>query len=106
MVSKNSATTCASLLARKQIRFANCRGLFYPPRLDEDGTVRSPAVFQASKFAPTTMSKSLIIAEKPSVANDLARALGGVKKVENHFENENHIISSAVGPLVELGRPL
>ena len=33
------------------------------------------------------MSKSLIIAEKPSVANDLARALGGFKKVEDHFEN-------------------
>ena len=51
------------------------------------------------------MSKSLIIAEKPSVANDLARALGGFKKVEDHFENENHIISSAVGHLVELCLP-
>jgi DNA topoisomerase IA len=56
------------------------------------------------------MSKSLIIAEKPSVANDLARALGGFKKVEDHFENEEYIISSAVGHLVELseqtrGRP-
>jgi DNA topoisomerase-3 len=37
------------------------------------------------------MSKSLIIAEKPSVANDLARALGGFKKVEEHFENENYV---------------
>jgi DNA topoisomerase-3 len=51
------------------------------------------------------MSKSLIIAEKPSVANDLARALGGFKKVEDHFENENHVISSAVGHLVELCLP-
>ena len=51
------------------------------------------------------MSKSLIIAEKPSVANDLARALGGFKKVEDHFENENYIISSAVGHLVELCLP-
>src|SRR6202171_3902595 len=51
------------------------------------------------------MSKSLIIAEKPSVANDLARALGGFKKVDNHFENENYIISSAVGHLVELCLP-
>src|SRR5438477_11859423 len=51
------------------------------------------------------MSKSLIIAEKPSVANDLARALGGFKKVEDHFENENYIISSAVGHLVELALP-
>src|ERR1700676_5658568 len=51
------------------------------------------------------MSKSLIIAEKPSVANDLARALGGFKKVDNHFENENYIISSALGHLVELCLP-
>src|SRR5437773_1099014 len=51
------------------------------------------------------MSKSLIIAEKRSVANDLARALGGFKKVEDHVENENYIISSAVGHLVELCLP-
>src|SRR6476659_871172 len=51
------------------------------------------------------MSKSLIIAEKPSVASDLARALGGFKKVEDHFENENYIISSALGHLVELALP-
>ena len=50
------------------------------------------------------MSKSLIIAEKPSVANDLARALG-VKKHEDHFENEGYIISSALGHLVELCLP-
>src|SRR3984893_5287807 len=51
------------------------------------------------------MSKSLIIAEKPSVANDLARALGGLKKVDDHFENEKYIISSAVGHLVEIVPP-
>src|SRR5712692_8050053 len=51
------------------------------------------------------MSKSLIIAEKPSVASDIARALGGFKKVEDHFENEDYIISSALGHLVELALP-
>ena len=51
------------------------------------------------------MSKSLIIAEKPSVANDLARALGGLKKADEHFENERYIISSALGHLVELALP-
>jgi DNA topoisomerase III len=50
------------------------------------------------------MPKSLIIAEKPSVASDLARALG-VKKHEDHFENDRYIISSAVGHLVELCLP-
>lgn len=51
------------------------------------------------------MSKSLIIAEKPSVANDLARALGGFKKQDDHFENEQYVISSALGHLVELCLP-
>src|SRR5881296_1668594 len=50
------------------------------------------------------MPKSLIIAEKPSVASDLARALG-VKKHEDHFENDRYVISSAVGHLVELCLP-
>jgi DNA topoisomerase III len=51
------------------------------------------------------MSKALIIAEKPSVASDLARALGGFKKVDDYFENDRYVISSAVGHLVELCLP-
>src|SRR5436190_18006398 len=51
------------------------------------------------------MPKSLIIAEKPSVANDLARALGGFKKLGDYFENDNYVISSAVGHLVEIVPP-
>jgi DNA topoisomerase-3 len=55
--------------------------------------------------------KTLIIAEKPSVAADLARVLGrlgGMTKFERQkdsFENETHIISSAIGHLVELSLP-
>ena len=41
--------------------------------------------------------KSLIIAEKPSVAADLARALGHVPKKGDHYENDEYVISSAVG---------
>ena len=48
------------------------------------------------------MSKSLIIAEKPSVATDLARALGGFKKDDDYYENDRYVISSAVGHLVEI----
>src|SRR5256886_2153751 len=50
------------------------------------------------------MSKSLISAEKPSVASDLARALG-VKKEGDHFESARYVISSALGHLVELALP-
>jgi DNA topoisomerase-3 len=55
------------------------------------------------------MSKSLIIAEKPSVAGDIAKALGGFKKVadgnESYYESDKHVLSSAVGHLVELCLP-
>lgn len=49
--------------------------------------------------------KSLIIAEKPSVARDLATALGKVPKKGDYFENDEYVISSAVGHLVELFMP-
>jgi DNA topoisomerase-3 len=55
--------------------------------------------------------KTLIIAEKPSVAADLARVLGrlpGMTKFvreKDHFENDTHVISSAIGHLVELALP-
>jgi DNA topoisomerase-3 len=51
------------------------------------------------------MSKSLVIAEKPSVASDLARALGKFKKERDFFENEQYVISWAVGHVVELQMP-
>ena len=52
-----------------------------------------------------SMSKSLVIAEKPSVAADLARALGKVPKNGDHYENDQYVISSAVGHVAELLMP-
>ena len=49
--------------------------------------------------------KKLVIAEKPSVARDLARVLGKVSKKEDYFENDEWVIDSAVGHLVELYMP-
>jgi len=49
--------------------------------------------------------KSLIIAEKPSVAADLARALGKIPKQGEHYENDELVISFALGHLVELEMP-
>jgi DNA topoisomerase III len=46
--------------------------------------------------------KTLIIAEKPSVANDIARVLGGFTKHAEFFESEQYVLSSAVGHLLEL----
>jgi DNA topoisomerase-3 len=51
------------------------------------------------------MSKSLIITEKPSVASDIAKALGGFKKGKDFYDNEKYVISWAVGHLFELAVP-
>ena len=53
----------------------------------------------------TGMGKALIIAEKPSVAADIARALGGFKKSGEFYESDHYVLSSAVGHLLELAAP-
>ena len=52
-----------------------------------------------------TLAKQLIIAEKPSVAADIARALGGFARHGDYFENGEYVLSSAVGHLLEIGMP-
>ncbi|MFC4932132.1 DNA topoisomerase III [Massilia sp. GCM10023247] len=51
------------------------------------------------------MTKTLIIAEKPSVANDIAKTLGGFTKHDEYFENDEYVLSSAVGHLLEIAVP-
>ncbi|CAN7572817.1 DNA topoisomerase III [Massilia sp. LjRoot122] len=51
------------------------------------------------------MTKSLIIAEKPSVANDIAKTLGGFTKHDEYFESDQYVLSSAVGHLLEIAVP-
>ena len=59
------------------------------------------------------MGKTLIIAEKPSVGRDLARVLPGpfekkktgAEKTERSLEGPDHIITWAVGHLVQLAEP-
>ncbi|MGO4478956.1 DNA topoisomerase III [Massilia sp. 2TAF26] len=51
------------------------------------------------------MTKALIIAEKPSVANDIAKALGGFTKHDEYFESDEYVLSSAVGHLLEIAVP-
>ena len=53
--------------------------------------------------------KTLVIAEKPSVAQDIVRALtpvaGKFEKHDDHFENDQYVVTSAVGHLVEIQAP-
>jgi DNA topoisomerase-3 len=51
------------------------------------------------------MTKTLIIAEKPSVANDIAKSLGGFTKEGDYFESEQYVLTSAVGHLLEIKAP-
>ncbi len=51
------------------------------------------------------MTKTLIIAEKPSVALDISRALGGFTREGDYFENEQYVLSSSVGHLLSLVAP-
>jgi DNA topoisomerase III len=52
------------------------------------------------------MSKTLLVAEKPSVGQDLARVLPGpFKKGEGFLEGPDHVITWAVGHLVQLAEP-
>ena len=51
------------------------------------------------------MTKTLIIAEKPSVANDIAKTLGGFTKHDDYFESDEYVLSSAVGHLLEIAVP-
>jgi DNA topoisomerase III len=57
----------------------------------------------------TNMTKSLIIAEKPSVAQDIVRALtpsaGKFDKHDEYFESEGYLVTSAVGHLLEIKAP-
>ena len=51
------------------------------------------------------MGKALIIAEKPSVASDISKALGKFEKHDDYFENEQYVVTSAVGHLLTIVPP-
>ena len=60
---------------------------------------------QSELFISFYMTKTLIIAEKPSVANDIAKSLGGFTKQGDYFESDQYVLTSAVGHLLEIRAP-
>jgi DNA topoisomerase III len=72
-------------------------------------TKRAAAPKTKARSAPARSSaaagKRLVIAEKPSVANDIAKALGGFTKHDGYFESDDYVVSSAVGHLLEIAAP-
>ena len=70
--------------------------------------IAAPKRVSARKTAVDTVpgpGKKLIIAEKPSVANDIARSLGGFTRQGDFYENSEYVLSSAIGHLLELIAP-
>jgi DNA topoisomerase III len=68
----------------------------------------------AAKKAPAKKSialaadgvfKTLVIAEKPSVMNDIAKALGGCTKYDDYQESDTHVITSAIGHVLTIKAP-
>ncbi len=53
----------------------------------------------------TLMTKTLIIAEKPSVALDISRALGGFTREGDYFESEHFVLAASIGHLLSLIAP-
>src|SRR3954451_12906084 len=52
------------------------------------------------------MAKTLVIAEKPSVGRDLTRVLpGAFAKHDGYLESDEHVVTWAVGHLVQLAEP-
>jgi len=51
------------------------------------------------------VTKTLVIAEKPSVAADIAKVVGAGKKGTHAYEGDSHIVSWAVGHLLEFQKP-
>ena len=49
--------------------------------------------------------KSIVLAEKPSVGRELAQVLGCSKKSKGYAEGDSHIVTWAMGHLVELADP-
>ncbi|MFN4359668.1 MAG: DNA topoisomerase III [Hylemonella sp.] len=74
------------------------------------GLTKSSAPAKSATAAKTAaQGKTLVIAEKPSVAQDIVRALtpvaGKFEKHDEYFENDSYVVSSAVGHLVEIQAP-
>ena len=47
----------------------------------------------------------LVIAEKPSVAQSIARVIGAGEKKDGYMEGSGYIVSWCIGHLVELAQP-
>src|SRR3954464_5037113 len=53
----------------------------------------------------TTQPGVAVVAEKPSVARDIARVLGATKRGEGYLHGNGYVVTWAIGHLVALAQP-
>ena len=75
---------------------------FYSPDMHPIAFSR---IIDSMKKGDLPMSKSLVLAEKPSVARDIARVLGCNKKGNGFLEGTKYIVTWALGHLVTHADP-
>lgn len=51
------------------------------------------------------MSKTLIVAEKPSAGGDIAKVVGATEKKDGYFEGEKYVVTWGLGHLIGLKEP-
>ena len=94
-----------SLLATKSFCYVG----FVGARMQGRGRAQAGARVRTREEPDSSHMKTLVIAEKPSVAQDIVRALtpvaGKFDKHDEHFENDRYVVTSAVGHLVEIQAP-
>ena len=101
--SSTKKTSAASARAKKSVRPPTAKRT--TAATTEPKRAARPTRATASAVTADGHGKQLIIAEKPSVANDIARVLGGFKKQGDYFESDDQVLSSAVGHLLQLAVP-
>jgi DNA topoisomerase-3 len=94
----NLLSLSKSRITQKELRLRHSLNGF-------SGNLLSSRIIFGHNCLGKIMGKSLIIAEKPSVAGDIARALGGCTKEKDYFESDTYLITSAIGHLLEIGAP-
>ncbi len=64
-----------------------------------------PLPKQPTPVPPSSASTTAVVAEKPSVARDIARVLGADQKGDGYLHGSGYIVTWAIGHLVTLAQP-
>jgi DNA topoisomerase-3 len=92
-------------MARKKTVKRDAKRAPAPARPMEGAPAAAPKKPRSAKGAPPAGGRTLIVAEKPSVAREIARALGGFRFADGYAESPEYLLTWAVGHLLEFEPP-